>query len=93
MIDVKAIKNRAESIKRLAMMVMDKAEVIDLCDEIERLWADAARYQWLREQNADEPGKLGVFRYEQMGTCVSEFEPVWVGADLDAVVDAAMEAK
>lgn len=61
-------------------------------DEIERLRADSARYQWLREQNADEPGKLGVFRYEQMGTCVSEFEPVWVGADIDAAIDAAMEA-
>ena len=104
MIDIKAIKAAAEAATPQPWIdpgegnmpficMMTPATVIALCDEIERLRADSARYQWLREQNADEPGKLGVFRYEQMGTCVSEFEPVWVGADLDAVVDAAMEAK
>lgn len=95
MIDIKAIKQAAIDSDEtgFASVLTNNDTVIALCDEIERLRADSARYQWLREQNADEPGKLGVFRYEQMGTCVSEFEPVWVGADLDAVVDAAMEAK
>ena len=50
MIDIKAIRDRAESIRYLSVMVMNKHEVYALCDEIERLRADAAAYHALRTE-------------------------------------------
>ena len=64
--------------------------VLVLCDEIERLRTDAARYQWLRDQNADPNANFYV-GCEEDGMEVGDI--TWVGCELDGAVDAAMEAK
>jgi hypothetical protein len=58
----------------------------EAADEIERLQADAARYRWLRDNHrlsVDRYGDLVAGRY--MGDAISR-------ADLDAAIDAAMQA-
>lgn len=54
MIDIKAIKNRAESIRYLSVMVMNKHEVYALCHEIERLQGELRRSESLIEQYREE---------------------------------------
>lgn len=49
--------------------------------------ADAERYRWLREQNAD----LGAGFYVGDDTGKLEGDISWVGSDLDAAIDAAMK--
>ena len=63
----------------------------DECDalksEVERLTADAKRYQWLREQNAD----LEAGFYVGNETDALPEDITWVGSDLDAAIDEAMK--
>lgn len=56
-----------------------------LTAERNALKMDANRYQWLRTQNAHLDSSLTI-ALEDQGDCV------WVGSDLDAVVDDAMKA-
>lgn len=58
-----------------------------LAAEIERVEKDAARYRWLREQNAD----LDAGFYVGDETDALPEDITWVGADLDAAIDAAMK--
>jgi hypothetical protein len=55
--------------------------------ESDSLKVDADRYQWLRTQNAHLESSVMVALIDQVTD-----EPVWVGSDLDAVVDSAMKA-
>lgn len=48
---------------------------------------DSARYGWLREQNAKT--REGSLFYVGID---AEDGPCWIGADLDAVIDAAMDS-
>jgi hypothetical protein len=57
--------------------------------EIEAAKADAKRYRWLREQNAD----LDAGFYVGDETDKLPEDITWIGSDLDVVIDAAMSAK
>jgi hypothetical protein len=54
--------------------------------ERDSLKVDADRYQWLRTQNAHLESSITITLEDLDDDCV------WIGSDLDAVVDSAMKA-
>lgn len=65
----------------------ETAAVIALRVERDALKADAERYRWLRDQNAD----LAAGFYVGDETDALPEDITWVGSDLDAAVDLAMK--
>ncbi len=59
-----------------------------LLKAVEEMARDAARYCWLREQNATLPYGFYV-GFESDDTAPDDI--LWVGSDLDSVIDAAMK--
>lgn len=96
MIDIKAIKAAAEaelsrfgSYSNLGSAIKPGA-VIALCDEVERLRKDAARYRWLRSEHERFDPLCHLTWKQSSNRRGSE----WVNtANLDIDIDAAMEAK
>ena len=95
MTDIKAIKEAAEAatpqpwiesgagnMPFICMMTPDTVSA--MCDEIERLRVDAARYQFLRDQDTD---------LDALAATYYPGKEVPSGEELDAVIDSAMEAK
>lgn len=91
MIDTKAIKAAAEAATpqpwiepgegNMPFICMMTPDVVSaMCDEIERLRKDAARYQWLKN----------MFGWHIVRDYLVDVEGT---NNLDAVIDAAMEAK
>ena len=60
-----------------------------LLAEVEQLTLDALRYRWLREQNSD----LDAGFYVGDETDALPEDITWIGSDLDAAIDAAMQPK
>jgi hypothetical protein len=60
-----------------------------LTAERDALKVDADRYQWLRTQNAHLESSLTITLVYQ--TAEQPSDSIWVGSDLDAVVDNAIE--
>ena len=52
-----------------------------------RMALDAARYRWLRNENA----KLGSGYYVGNDTNTMPGDTTWIGSDLDAAIDAAIK--
>lgn len=73
----------------LDTMKLQARQYFALLPEVERLRKDAARYQWLCEQNANRDASFNVCSSEPLR---GWYEFVHVGNDLDAAIDAAMEA-
>lgn len=61
-----------------------------LTAERDALKVDADRYQWLRAQNAHLESSLTISLVDLATD--DQADCVWVGSDLDAVVDDAMKA-
>ena len=90
MIDIKAIRQAAEKAEKHFYnehrqadfrRITDRKTVIALCDEVERLRKDAARYQWIRHGDNDE--------IVMKGDCRGVYLPR--NERLDAAIDAAMQ--
>lgn len=65
-------------------------DVCEFARERDAFEADAKRYRWLRTQNANLESSLAISLVGPAAEHLSD--SVWVGSDLDAVVDAAMKA-
>jgi hypothetical protein len=92
MIDIKAIRAATSGMYPNGIGTTN-ATVLALCDEIERLRADAARYQWLR--NKGDGWYVGT-EYATYNDVVVDGECAnysGLQTRLDAAIDAAMEAK
>lgn len=91
MIDIKAIRRRADKYNQLhAKYPILPDEMIALCDEVERLGKDAARYQWLRSEH-ERFDPVCHLSWKQNG---DRRGSEWVNTtNLDRDIDAAMEAK
>ena len=67
----------------LHIATANPATVIALCDEVESLRKDAARYQWLAWKSDTTP----IMPYD------CENDRFYFGYECDAAIDAAMESK
>ena len=85
MIDIKAIKAAAEAMHPTDNMTLKAITVSSLCDEIERLRVDAARYQWIR--------RCMPYSTIEKITLKVGYKNDEVDTELDAAIDAAMEEK
>lgn len=83
MIDIKAIRAAAKDTPYVWMSLLQPKTILALCDEIEWLRKDAARYQFMRRQTISHRER------KQIMNAVDEL----CEEEMDAAIDAAMESK
>lgn len=83
MIDIKAIRAAAENHPSPWPMSLQPATVLALCDEIESLRKDAARYRWMRSP---------ITSHKDVTAMVNAVDSP-CEEQMDAAIDAAMESK
>lgn len=77
--------------KELLALVSENDTVTVSATEYEQLKADAERYQWLKEQNADLDNDAFVVLAHDC-TAEEQWQKYWVGSDLDVAIDQARKA-